>query len=306
MLQAQIRKLLKPLCTLGLALLWSFSAQAKLMEPAAIVSQIVANNWRVAGFVLQTRVEIYDPEALSPLSEEIELQDNLPPVSKKSFRQRITLVRDEFFGAESMNFQNKELNVYLRDGNRILLKDLQEQRSFSEEDVDFSHAAFYTKHDSNLTKRIGDLGIPLDQVRMLQVEDRLYYQLGSEEEYLLVRTDNFRVERIQRQIQIQGRYYPLVIDFSKWDQKTERIPHWIRYYIKGRLFKEVKVTGLVHRGATTQRRKLQKAFRKDLRAAPELIQPQLEIIDLEALLKPEEAMTDATSDTTTDTKDKKP
>jgi hypothetical protein len=237
--------------------------RAALIEPESILYQIIEKNKDVTGFYAEIRVGVYDPEAFSPLSEEANM--NLKPyeITEKSFYQNIVYIRDEFFSVETADHTGQTLHIYIKEiGGAYISKNLSTNRLFSDEDVIFPYLTFFTKHVSLLEQELYQFEVVPNQLKYNHLKNSILYQVGSDTNYLLIDPNSFKVLELQRQIQIQGRYFPLTFKFGEWDPQKDAIPDVTRLYANTRLFKEIRIVSLQLNGVFTQRNSITKKYQR--------------------------------------------
>ncbi len=228
-------------------------AQGKLPEPETLLSKILESYQHVYQFNLKIKVRVYDPEAFHLLEESIE--GNVPYIVKdKTYTQNLIFMRDEYQLIETKDLSDNLLHLYFKEGERVESVIIDEKRSFHPEDVVFPHSIFFTKFTSLLKSGLLNYGIPPLEVKLVKHDFRYLYQLGTDEENVKVDQDNFRVLEANRIINIRGRDYGIKISFQNWDQHKKRIPRLTQYFINSRLFKELRITAINHRGNKTRAR----------------------------------------------------
>ncbi len=217
-------------------------ADAKLIEAESLLLRILKSNSHISQFYIEVEVHIFDPEAFAPLNERLEENPIPYEIIEKSFTQSIVWVRDEYLAIETMDLEGNPLHIFVKEpGYPAFSKSLQDERIFITEDVVFPYLVLYTKHISYLKSGLSYLGIAPVTVKIEQHQFHNVYQLGLEDENLLIDPDVFRVLEVNRKIQIRGRYYPIKIAFSQWDSRKKMIPETTRFFVDSRLFKEIRV-----------------------------------------------------------------
>jgi len=234
-----------------LSALLSGVLHAKVVEPDTLLSKIIEKYRHVYQFDLQVKVKIFNPEAFEPLEEVVEDDKITFEDKEKGFLQHVIFMRDEYIFIETMDFENRPLHLYLQEGFKKGSVNIQDQRFFHFEDVFFSYIVLFTKFNRFLTWGLEGLGISPIKVNIVKHGNMYAYQLGTAENNIIVDQDKFLVIEMNRTINIRGRDYPLKITFDRWDQKKNRIPRLVKFYIKSRLFKELKVNSIIYRGIRT-------------------------------------------------------
>jgi hypothetical protein len=224
---------------------------AKVIEPDTLISKIIEKSRHVYQFDLQVAVKVFNPEAFVPLEEVVEDDKITFEDKEKGFLQHIIFMRDEYIFIETMDFENKPLHLYLQEGFKKGSVNIQDQRYFHFEDVFFSYVVLFTKFNRFLTWGLAGLGISPIETNIVKHGNIYAYQLGTSENNIIVDQDKFLVIEMNRIINIRGRDYPLKITFNRWDQKKKRIPRLVKFFIKSRLFKELKVNKIIYRGIRT-------------------------------------------------------
>ncbi len=224
---------------------------AKVIEPATLISKIIEKSRHVYQFDLQATVQVFNPEAFVPLEEVLEDDKITFEDKEKGFLQHIIFMRDEYIFIETMDFENNPLHLYLQEGFKKGSINIQDQRYFHIEDVFFSYVVLFTKFNRFLTWGLAELGISPIETKIVKHGNIYAYQLGTSENNIIVDQDTFLVIEMNRTINIRGRDYPLKMTFDRWDQKKKRIPRLVKFFIKSRLFKELKVNKIVYRGIRT-------------------------------------------------------
>ncbi|MBU2647824.1 hypothetical protein KKI24_24160 [bacterium] len=230
------------------------SVDAKIIGVDGLLSKVLENNQNIRSFYFEMGTRIFDPEAFSPLDEQRE--ENLVPYETKdrNFFQKTVWVRDEYCLIETLDYAETPLNMYIIEPvNRAFGINLQDSRPFSNEDLVYPYLIFFTKFVAYLKSSLEDIGINTSKVTIEQRESSVVYQLGSDDENILVDPESFAVLEINRQVQVWGRFYPLQIRFSDWDKQYPGLPETARFYINSRLFKEVRIL-LKQRRVYTPRR----------------------------------------------------
>ncbi len=242
-------------------------ARAAFIKPESVLLQVLEGNKPLTVFFAEVRVSVYDPEAFAPLDEESNL--NLQPyeIKEKSYFQQVVFIRDEFVSIQTMDDSGNPMHIYIHEiGGATLSKSLSSQRFFSSEDVQFPAIILFTKHLSLLSISLEEMGIDHTQLQISHQKYLIHYLIGNEENHLRVDTNSFKALGINRQIQIDGRYYPMTIVFSDWDEKRQAIPLTTRFYVKSRLFKEISIEKIRFRGISTQRNAILKKYKYLLKA----------------------------------------
>ncbi len=242
----------------------SASAQAMIIGVDGLLANVLENNQNIRSFYLKIETKVFDPEAFSPIDEQIE--DNIVPFEMKEngYLQKVVWVRDEYLLIETLDYSENPLNMYVFEpANRIFSKNIQENRPFSSEDLIYPYLMFFTKHVAYLITSLEESGINATRVVVKQREKGVVYQLGNEQENILVDPSSFRVLEINRQIQIWGRDFPLKIQFADWDKQPQPVPMTARFYINSHLFKEMHIV-LKKRNVYTPRRNFLSRYHKML------------------------------------------
>lgn len=243
------------------------NVKAKLIEPTPLLNKVLESYNQVYQLGLLTEVKVYDPTAYLPLEEPSEEKLQPYELPGKGFKQDFIFVRDEFSAIETLDFENNILNVFFSQYNIRKAYNFNEERSFLMDDILFPHAVFYTKHLSQLKRALLRYSISPTKVTTYQDKFGYLYQLGDRNNYILVDPDSFRVTELQTNIQLNGRYYPVRIVFSKWaqsnwrDTSKKRLPLVTSFYVNGRLFKEVRVHRRLYRGNYTKKRKFYSKYK---------------------------------------------
>lgn len=238
-----------------------FELYAALIEPESALYQIIEKNKEISAFFAEIKVGVFDPEAFAPLNDETD--KNLKPyeIAEQSFYQNVIFIRDEFLSIETVNQNRQTLHIYIKViGDSYLSKNVALERTFSDEDIQFPYVIFFTKYVSSLTQELYQHEIVPSQLKYNYQSNSVLYQIGSNTNYLLIDPTSFKVLELQKEIQIQGRYYPFAIKFGDWDPQKETIPDVTRMYVNGRLFKEIRITGLQLTGVFTQRNSIIKKY----------------------------------------------
>jgi len=226
----------------------SRSSPAAIIEPDILLLKILEGTQNLFQVYLEIETRVFDPEAFLPLSED--LPEAVAPFELKEsgFLQRVVWVRDEVLLMETTDTGNKPLHWYISEpGLPPLASNLGNSRLFSEEDVVFPPLMLMTKSPARLKSYLNALGIRPDAVGIVQYDGTIGYRLGTKNEYLLVDPETFKVLEINREVQIQGRFYPLRISFSNWHRDVPEIPVTTRCFLGSRLFKEIQVLELQKR-----------------------------------------------------------
>jgi hypothetical protein len=225
-----------------------FSAQAKIIEADSLLLKVLAyyQNTFQGYFEIETRV--FDPEAFIALDEEMPETVIPHEQTDKGFRQRVIWVRDEYLLIETLDWDERPLHIYIHEPvERRYTENLGQERLFSAEDVAFPPIYFFTKHIDYLKTVLQGWGICPETVGIRFLGESFVYQLGGDHAHILVDPETFRVLEIQREVQIRGRFFPMRIAFSDWDQDLKELPITTRCYINGRLFKTITVTEIRRR-----------------------------------------------------------
>ena len=225
-----------------LIVIFSGSAQAMIISADGLLTKIVENNQYIRSFYFDIEAKVYDPEAFSPLEEQTEVDLVSEEIRDKAFFQKVVWVREEHTLIETLDSLENPLNIFVLEPIHCKFsKNLQSDRLFSEEDLLYPYFLFFTKYIAVLKENLEDLGIFTKRVAIKQKESGVVYQLGDARENILVDPITFKVLEINRQIQISGRYFPLQVVFSDWDKQYKQLPITTRFYINGRLFKEMRI-----------------------------------------------------------------
>lgn len=228
--------------------------KAAFIEPNSVLYQVLEMNKYVFQFYAEVDVSVYDPESFAPLDEDTNLILQPNELKDRSYSQHIVFVRDEFVSIETVDDSDTPLHIYIHEiGGSTLMRNLSSDRSFSYEDVQLPSLILFTKHVSLLHSSLSEMGINPNQLELSHDEYLIQYLIGTKRNHLLVDTNTFKALGITRQIQYQGRYYPLTIAFSDWDKQKKSIPLTTRFYIKSRLFKEVNIDSMRFSGIFSKR-----------------------------------------------------
>ncbi len=239
-------------------------AKAMIISVDGLLSKVLENNQNVRSFYFELEALVYNPEAFSPIDEQLE--KNLVPyeVKENGYFQKVVWVRDEYCLIETLDFSETPLNMYIFEPvKRVYSQNLQESRLFSNEDLVYPYLIFFTKHVAYLKTSFEEMGINASQVLIKQKDMSVVYQLGDDSENILVDPSSFRILEINRLIQIGGRYYPLQIHFSDWDSEYPQLPRKTSFYVNSRLFKEMRIL-LKKRRVYTPRRNFLTKYHKML------------------------------------------
>lgn len=240
------------------------SLHAVLPKPASILYQVLETNQNVFQFYAELKVSVYDPEEFAPLNEEADTSFKPYENTEDSFKQHIVFVRDEFISIETMDAAGKLLHLFINEiGGRTFSTVMAPQRPFSDTDVFLPSLIFFTKFVSIFEDYLYIYEIVPNQLAYGFQQDQVFYQIGSETNHIKVDPDRFKVLEIQNQIQVQGRYYPVKIEFSEWNAQKKAIPEVIRYYVKSRLFKESRIVHIQYSGIYSKRNTVVRKY-KDL------------------------------------------
>lgn len=215
---------------------------AKIIEPRSLLDQVIQAYYGIYQFTLETNVIVYDPEVFAPLDEEIGEGFNPYELKDNGFTQKIIWVRDEYLMIETFDLNWNPLHFYIEDfPGRSFSQNTQTLREFSDSDISFPHLIFYTKHVPILDQRLTDLGIVTTNVKIVEYNNDSVYQLGTDQNNILVDPNTFQVIEVNQRIQVAGRYYPLKITFSDWDPSQKELPRLTTYYINSRLVKMIQL-----------------------------------------------------------------
>ncbi|MBU2514459.1 hypothetical protein KJ966_24255 [bacterium] len=234
------------------------------MKPESALARILENSSSVFQFYIELNVSVYDPEEFASLEEEVDL--NLIPyeISEKSYKQKICFVRDEFLSIETVDLNGKALHIYMLEiGGNKFSTNLSDQREFSDEDVLFPTIMLYTKHLSLFKKSIYRYSIIPASLEISSQNDLVFYKIGSGNSFMKVDPDSFHIFELLYQVQIRGRYFPLVVSFLDWDLQRKVIPETTRFYIKSRLYKETRISSIQYSGIYSKRNSVLQKY-KDL------------------------------------------
>lgn len=235
-------------------------AGAKLINAESALYQVLEGNKHIYQFVADVHVGVFDPEAFAPLEENDDVDLFPYEIPEKSFSQHIVFVRDEFLSIETMDQTGRVLHLYVREiGGDKFSVSFDDDRVFTEADVVYPSIILFTKHVAQLKMGLYDFGIAPNKVHILLRDHTNYYQVGSSTAHALIDPTAFRLIEMKRQVQVLGRYYPLTIQFLDWDSETGRIPQTIRFFIKSRLFKAVRISEIrFHRVFAARNRVVEK------------------------------------------------
>ena len=240
--------------------------EAKLPSPDDLIGKILEAYQRGNNFSLTLEVSVFDPEAYSPIDQEMPLA---PPfeISKNAYTQQIIFLRDDFVSVESFSKKKQLLHLLIKKGSKKYEKSLNKKRHFTEEDATHPAMLFYTRLDWKLVRDLNELGLAPLEVRLKEVGNQVFFQMGYKNEYLLIDPTSFRVVELTRSILVDGKEYPLTVKLSAWDKERNIIPQRINYYIKDRLFKSVRVVKVNFRGLGRKKRQLLKKYKKEFAQA---------------------------------------
>lgn len=251
-----------------ISLFYVSTVQAKLIEPTALLNKVLESYQKVYQVHLLTEVKIFDPIAYLPLEEPPEEKLQPYELPGKSFNQNIIFVRDEFTAIENLDFEKNILNIFFSQHNVEHSFNFNDERPFHSEDIKFPHLIFFTKHLSQLKKSLYAYGISPTQVTTYQNNFNYLYKLGDETGNILVDPNSFKVVELNTTVQLNGRYFPLRITFSKWDKVKKKVPLLTSFYIKDRLFKEVSAYRILYRGNYTKKRIFYSKYKAYITDAP--------------------------------------
>lgn len=216
-----------------------------VIEPESVLHQVLEKSSNVYQFYAETKVSVYDPEAFAALSDETDTRLKPYELNDKSFFQNIVFVRDEFVSIETLDDAGNVLHVYVQEiGGRKFFENLSTERFFNEQDIRYPSLTFFTKFIELFEKNLASYSISPNDLKYINQEYKLLYQLGTEQNNIKIDPNSYNVLEFQNQIQIQGRYYPIQIEFSDWNRQRESIPEVIRYYVNSRLFKESRIINI--------------------------------------------------------------
>lgn len=240
----------------------SIVAKAAVMEPESVFLKILESNKHVYQFYMEVDVGVFDPEAFSPLDEDTDTGLIPYEISEKSYQQRIIFVRDELIAIETVDENENVLHVYIKEvGGSDFSMNFVEERVFDTEDVVFPYITFYTKHTSLVKSGLHHLGIDTTTNTIGKRKYHTIFDLGSNDGHLHVDPNTFRVLELTYQLQYQGRYYPISIEFSDWDKKKKVIPETTKFYLNSRLMKEIRITNMRYGGVYSIRNTFLKKYR---------------------------------------------
>jgi len=261
LVEAGFRIVLLPVCLLIMSV---SPIKALIISSDGLLTKILENNFPIRSFYFEIETRVYDPEAFSPLEETVE--DNLVPLEKKenAYFQKVVWVRDEYYLVETLDYSEKPLHMYISEPVwQEYGRHLQETRFFTNEDVVYPYLCFFSKHLSFLKANLEDLGINSGSVAFKEMNNGVVYQLGDELENILVDPQSFKVIAINRLVQVSGRYFPLSIMFTEWDDAYPRLPLKTDFFINSRLFKEMRIVAK-QRHVYTPRRHFLTRYHKTL------------------------------------------
>ena len=244
-----------------ISLFYISTAQAKLIEPTALLNKVLESYKLVYQVNLLAEVKVFDPTAYLPLEEPPEEKLQPYELPGQGFTQNLIFVRDEFNAIENLDFEKNILGIFFSQYNVEHSYNFSEARTFHPEDIKFPHLIFFTKHLSQLRRSLFTYGISPTQVTTYQDNFNYLYRLGDETVNILVDPTSFKVVELNTTIQLNGRYFPLRITFSKWDKVKKKIPLSTSFYIKDRLFKEVNIHRILYRGNYTKKRKFYSKYK---------------------------------------------
>lgn len=224
---------------------------AKIIEPETLLSKIIESYRPVWAYDLKIKAKVFNPEAFVPLEETVEDDQIAFEEKDKAYLQHVIFMRDEYIFIETSDIDDKPLHLYMQEGFKKASVNVQDQRYFHFEDAFFPYIVLFTKHNRYLTWGLEGLGIAPTSTDIVKYGNIYAYQLGTPDNNLIVTQDNYLVIEMNRVINIRGRDYPLKVTFERWDQKRKRIPRLIKFYIKSRLFKELRVRKILYRGIKT-------------------------------------------------------
>lgn len=234
-------------------------AEALIISVDGLLTNILENNWNIRSFYFELEAKVYNPEAFSPLEEKPE--ENLVPfeVKENAFFQKIVWVRDEYYLVETLDLSDTPLHMFIFEPTkRTYGRNLQKKRFFTNEDVIYPYLYFFTKHISYLKTSLEELGINAKHVALRDMDNGIVYQLGDNQENIMVDPTSFKVLAINRLVQVGGRYFPLKIVFDEWDARYPELPLKTSFFINSRLFKEMRIVEKQRRVYTSRRHFLTK------------------------------------------------
>lgn len=250
-----------PLLILVMTLV-SFTATAVVMKPESVFLKILESNKHIYQFYMEVEVGVFDPEAFSPLDEDTDTGLIPYEIAEQSYQQRIIFIRDEFVAIETVDINGNVLHIYVKEvGGSDFSMNFNEERVFDTEDVTFPYLIFFTKHTSLVKSGLHHLGVDTTENHIGKRNYRTIYDLGSDEGYLHVDPNTFNVLELSYQLQYQGRYYPLSIEFSDWDPQRKVIPETTKFYLNSRLMKEVRISNMRYSGIFAFRNSFLKKYR---------------------------------------------
>lgn len=250
-------------------LLAAVPARAKLIEPEGLILKILEHYQRVTQFSLTLEVTVYDPEALAPLDD-----PQAPPappseLPNQAYKQEVLLVRDEVMFVETKDLKDNLLHLTIRQMGRQLDKNQNAKRLFSKEEARFLAGLPITKHPALLKQRLAELGINPTKVGTERQGYNVLYRLGDEGDNILIDPKTFRILAINRQVDLDGRKFPVQILLVGALKSKPQLPQQIRYYVGGRLYKEAQISEVDTRGLYRQRRHLTEKYQDQLNDAQE-------------------------------------
>ena len=242
---------------------------AKLIDPDGLLLKIIEGNEQITQFDFDIENKVFNPERI-PLEEDTKEVSIPYEIPDKSFLQNIIFIRDSLVIINTTDASKDSLHIYINEFDQLRVIPMTEDKAFSLEDIYFYPLIFYTKNLFFLIKDLQKLGITSRKVTMKLYEDNFVYQLGENDEFILVDSNDYRVLELRYKIQIKGRYYPITAKFNYptapnnvegWDIRRTKVPNLIKYYIKSRLFKESIISNVVLRKVWRYRTKFIKKFK---------------------------------------------
>jgi hypothetical protein len=243
---------MKKICV---ALLLFFLVVQPLAAVGASHKQVILNLLNTQNRVLQF---------FAQLQTTTYFQQEQEPVIKNTYQQDILWIRNEFLAVEIFNKKNDlvHLSYHNKNSGKKFDRKFELKSSFSALDVEHLFTGFYSKTEEKLLQFYESLGINYFHIKQVEENNQYYYQLGKDSAYIFLNKENYRTEKLVRNIYYNGEKLQFVVLFKDWDFQKPQVPKTIEYYLNGNLFKKDEVLFLQFRGLAARRSKFISDYEK--------------------------------------------
>ena len=201
-------------------------------------------SWQVAR--METVVQVYDPFIKNNKGEAPKHPIELPA---RSFKQLIHWKDGEVLVVETHNEQGELLHFYYENKAELLSLSLNDNRSFSTEDILPRQLRFRSRYEDKRSRALQELGIVSKEVAYhIRDDNHVFLRIGDLESrhYALLNPKTYELSSLHNRLWQEDRNsLDLTIVFKKYvTYRWQTYPKVTEYYLDKRLYKRMTVTNI--------------------------------------------------------------